>query len=187
MRTQEVIVSNPESKVIVGAVDVVKSVCVTVRGFVGAVSPFNHLFEWAVFRRNSIVVGKSDDLGDFESKVFAKLLYEFHCSERICTVTIGNELKVFRKLCESQECHTYGEDAGTNTPGIGYLIADDGACGRIHDEPDIGFDATDFNVGFVSGENLSFFVRVLVNKGFDTDSGGLAVVGYLLVGDADVV
>ena len=37
MRAQEVIVSNPESKVIVGTVDVVKSVCVTVRGFVGAV------------------------------------------------------------------------------------------------------------------------------------------------------
>ena len=49
------------------------------------------MFEWTVFRRNSIVAGKSDDLGDFES--------------------------------------------------------------------------------FVSGENISFFVGVLVNKGFDTDSG----------------
>ena len=140
-----------------------------------------------MFRGNSIVVGKSDDLSDFESKVFAKLLYEFHCSERIGTVTVSNELKVFGKLCESKKCHTHGEDAGTNTTVIGYLIADDGAGGSIHDEPDISFNATDFDVGFVSGENISFFVGVLVDKGFDTDSGGLAVVGYLLVGDADVV
>ena len=126
-------------------------------------------------------------LGDFESKVFAKLLYEFHCSERVCTVTIGNELKGFRKLCEPQKCHTHGEDAGANSTVVGYLIADDGAGGSIHDEPDIGFNATDFNVGFVSGENIAFFVGVLVDKGLDTDSGGLAVVGYLLVRDADVV
>ena len=66
-------------------------------------------------------------------------------------------------------------------------MTDDGAGGRVHDEPDIGFDATDFNVGFVRGENISFFVGVLVNKGLDTDGGGLAAVGYLLVRDADVV
>ena len=45
MWSEKVIISNPESQVIVGAVDVVKAVCVAVRSFIGAVEPFNHLFE----------------------------------------------------------------------------------------------------------------------------------------------
>lgn len=96
VRTEKVIISNPERKVIVGAVDVVKAVCMTVRSLIGAVEPFDHLFEWAVFRRNSIVVGKSNNLSDSECKVFSKLLHEFHGSKRICTVAVSNELKVFR-------------------------------------------------------------------------------------------
>ena len=111
--TKEVIVSNPESKVIVGTVDVAKAVCVTVRSFIGAVEPLNHLFEWAVFCRNSIVVGKSNHLSDLEGKVFPKLFYEFHCSERIGTVAVSDELKVLRQFCESLKSHTHGEDAGT--------------------------------------------------------------------------
>ena len=64
VRTKKVIVSNPERKVIVGTIDVVKTVCVTVRSLIGAVESLDHLFEGAVFRRNSIVVGKSNDLSD---------------------------------------------------------------------------------------------------------------------------
>ena len=97
--TKEVIVSNPESKVIVGTVDVVETVCVTVRSLIGAIEPLNHLFKWAVFCRNSIVVGKSNNLSNFECKVFPKLSYEFHCGERIGTVTVSDELKVFRQFC----------------------------------------------------------------------------------------
>ena len=93
MWTKKVIGSNPESKVIVGTIDVVETVCVTVRSLIGAIEPLNHLFQWAVFRRNSIVVGKSNTLSDFEGKVFPELLYEFHCSERIGTVTVSDELE----------------------------------------------------------------------------------------------
>ena len=53
------------------------------------------------------------------------------------------------------ECHTHGKNAGTDTAIVGYLIADDRAAGSIHDEPDIGFDATDFYVGFISSEVLA--------------------------------
>ena len=81
MRTKEVIVSNPESKVVVGTVDVVKTICVTIRSLIGAVQPFNHLFEWSVFCRNSIVVGKSNNLSDFDDlkeatkpKILVKIL-----------------------------------------------------------------------------------------------------------------
>ena len=45
MWSQEVIVSHPESQVIVGTVDVIKFVRAAVRSLVRAVQPFNHLFE----------------------------------------------------------------------------------------------------------------------------------------------
>ena len=73
MRTEKVIVCDPEDKVVVGAVDVIKAVCVTVGGLIGAVQPFDHLLEWTVFPGNGIVVGKSDHLSDFEGKIFPEL------------------------------------------------------------------------------------------------------------------
>ena len=74
MRAQEVIVGNPKSQVIVSPVDVIKSVCMAVGSLIGAVKAFDHLLEWPVLHRNSIVVGKSDYLSDFESKVFPNFL-----------------------------------------------------------------------------------------------------------------
>lgn len=44
-----------------------------------------------------------------------------------------------------------------------------------------------FYVRFISCEHISFFVWIPVNKGFDADGSGFAVVGDLLVGNADVV
>lgn len=187
VRTKKVIVSNPESKVIVGTIDIIKAVCMTVRSLTGAAEPFNHLFEWAVFRRNSIVVGKSNNLSNLEGKVFSKLLYEFHCGERIGAVAVSDEPEVLRQFCESLKCHTHSEDAGTCSTIIRHLVADDGAGGGIHDKPDIGFDAADFDVGFICCENISLFVGIQVNKGLDADGGGLTVVGDLLMGDADVI
>ena len=95
---KKVVVSHPESKVIVGAVDVVEAVCVPVRSFISPVEPFNHLFERTVLSRNSIAVGKSNDLSDFKGEVFAQLFYKLHGSEGISTVSIGDEFKVLRKL-----------------------------------------------------------------------------------------
>jgi len=187
MRTEEVVVSDPEGKVIVGTVDVIKAVCMAVGSLIGAVEPFNHLFEWAVFRRNGIVVDKPNDLSDLERKVFAKLLDEFHCGERIGAVAVSDELKVLRQFCKSLESHAHGKNAGADAAVVGYPVADNGAGCRIHDEPDIGFDAADFNVGFVSGEDFSFLVRILVNKGFDAQGRSFAVISDLPVGDADVV
>ena len=69
MGSEKVVVCNPEGKVIISAVDVIKAVCVTVRSLISAVEPLNHLLEWAVFCRNRIVVGKPNDLSDFEGKV----------------------------------------------------------------------------------------------------------------------
>ncbi len=145
------------------------------------------MFKWAVFRGNGIVVGKPNHPGDFECKVFSKLLYEFHCGEGIGAVTVGNEHKVFRQLCKPPESHTHGEDAGADATVIRHLVAYDGSGGGVHNEPDISFDAADFYIGFIGSKYFSFFVGVLVNKRLNADGGGLAVVGDLLVGDADVI
>ena len=75
---QEVIISDPEGQVIVGAFDAVKAICFPVRSLVGPVQPFYDLFKGTVLFRHSIVVGKSNHLGDLERKVFAKLFCEFH-------------------------------------------------------------------------------------------------------------
>ena len=83
--------------------------------------------------------------------------------------------------------HTHGEDAGTNPTVIGYLIAENGTCGGVHDQPDVSFDTTDLYVSFVSSEDVIFFVRILVNEWLDTDRSGFAVVGNLLMGNADII
>ena len=159
----------------------------TVGSLISAVEPFDHLFERAVFCRNSIVVGKSDHLSDFKCEIFPELLCEFHCGKGIGAVTISDELKVFRQLFQSLECHAHGEDAGADATVIGYLVTDNGTGCGIHDKPDVCFEAADFYVGFVGNKSRSFFVRILVDKGLDADGGGLTVVGDLLMGDGDVV
>ena len=187
MRTQKVVVSNPKGKVIVGAVDVIKAVCVAVRSFIGTVEPLDHLFEWTVFCGNSILVGKSNDLSDLECKSIPKLLCEFHGGKRIGAVTVSDELKVFGQLSKSPKCHAHSKNAGANTTVIRYLVADDGTGCGIHDKPDVCLEAADFYVGFISSKDIPFFVGIQVNKGPDADGGGLTVVGDLLVGDADVI
>ena len=181
MRTEEVVVSNPESQVIVGAFDVVETVCVTVRSFIGTVQAFNHLFEWSELFGDSIVVGKSNDLGYVKCEVFLEFPGEFHCRKRVCTVAVSDKLKVFREFGQPFKSHTHGKDAGTDTTVVRHLIADDGTGGSIHDEPDVGFDATDLDVSFVSSEDITFFVRILIYKWLYTDGSGFAVVGDLLV------
>ncbi len=111
MRTQEVVISDPESQAIVGAVDVVKAVCVTVGGLVGMIQPLNHLLERTVFSRNSIIVDKSNDLCDGKGKIPAEFFGRLHCCKRIGTITVRNELKVFWRLGESAKGHPHCKDA----------------------------------------------------------------------------
>ena len=184
---EEVVVSDPEGQVIISPVDVVKAVGMAVRRLISAVEPFDHLFERAVFRRDGIAVEKADDLGDFERKVFAKLFCEFHGGKGIGAVAVGDKFKVFWQFFKALESHTHGKDAGADTPVIGHLVADDGAGCRVHDKPDVGLDAADLDVGLIRGEYLPLFVRVLVDKRFDADSGRFAVVCDLLVGNSDIV
>lgn len=48
---------------------------------------------------------------------------------------------------------------------VRYLIADDGTFGGIHDEPDVGPDTTDFDIGFISSKDIAGVVIIVVNKG----------------------
>ena len=187
VRAQEVVVGNPESQVIACAFDVVKPVCFPVRSLIGPVQPFYDLFERTVFLRHSIVVGKSDYLGDLEGKVLAKLLCEFHGGQRIGAVAISDEFEVFREFLKSLEGHAHGKDTGPNPAVIGHLVTDDGTAGGVHDKPDVGFDPSDFDVGFIGHKGFSFVIGILIGEGFDADGRGLAVVGDLLMRDLDVI
>lgn len=187
VRTQEIIVSDPESQIIVGSIDVIKTIRFPIRSLIGPVQAFDDLFERTIPAGDSIVIGESDDLGDPEREVFPKLFGEFHGGKWIGTVTVRNESKMSRESFQTAECHAHGKDAGTDTAVIGYSVADDGAGGGIDDEPDISFGAADLDIGLIGDEVLSFPVRILVDKRLDTDGGSLAVVGDLLVGDMDVI
>ena len=73
---EEVVIGNPESQIIVGTVDVIKTIRRPVRSLVGTVQPFNHLLERTEFSGYLIVVGKSNYLSDLKLKFFTKLMEE---------------------------------------------------------------------------------------------------------------
>ena len=187
MWPQEVIVGNPEGQIIVGTVDVIKTVCRPVGSLVCAVEPFNHLFVWTEFSGYFIVVGKSNHLGDVKLQLTFGFDKKLLCSKGIGAVTIRNELKVLRQLCKALESHPHSEDTGADATVVRYLITDDGTAGSVHNEPDVGFDAADFDVGFIGDKCFPFVIGILINKRLDADSGSFAVVGDLLMGDLDVI
>ena len=65
-------------------------------------------------------------------------------------------LKCSGSFVTSPECHAHGKDTGTDAPIVRYLVADDGAAGGIHNEPDIGFDAADLDVGLIGNKSFPF-------------------------------
>lgn len=117
MWAQKVVVSDPESQVVVGAVNVIKAVCVTIRYLIGTVQALDHLFERMVLCGNSIIVGEPDHLCDFECKVFAEFFSEFHGGEGTGAVAVSDEPERFRQLCKPVEDHAHSEDAGAAPPG----------------------------------------------------------------------
>ena len=72
VRTQEIIVGDPEDQVIVGVIDVIKTIRLLIRSLIGPVQAFDDLFEWAIPPGDSIVISEPDDLGDLEEKVFLR-------------------------------------------------------------------------------------------------------------------
>ncbi len=159
----------------------------SVRSLVGAVEPFNHLFERPEFFRYGIVVGKSKDLGNLKLKFFTELAEELLSGKRIGAVAVGDEAEVFGELFKVAEGHAHRKDAGADTAVEGSAVADDGAFGGIHDEPDVTLHTADLDVGFIGSKRAANVVIIVIDEGFDADGSCFTVVGDLLVGDVDVV
>ena len=100
--TQKVIVCNPQSKVIVGTVDVVKSVCFPVGRFIGSVQALDHLLEWTELFGNRIVVGKSNHLSNAELEGITKFMEELLGSQRMAVGT--SEMVNCFSLCNFSIC-----------------------------------------------------------------------------------
>ena len=85
------------------------------------------------------------------------------------------------------EGHAHSHNAGADAAIIGYLIANHSAGSRIDDQPDISFDAPDFDISLISNKGRILFVRISIDKWFDTDSSGFAVVSDHLVRDGNAM
>lgn len=70
--------------------------------------------------------------------------------KRIGTVPIGNKAEVLGKLFKKTKSHSHGKNTGIDATVIRYLIAQYRAAGSIHDEPDIGFEPSNLDIGYVS-------------------------------------
>ena len=187
MRSEEVIISNPEGDIVVGTLIVVIAAGYAVGGFKRTVETLDHLFERAELFGDFVLVREPDDLSDIKAEVLTELVEELLSRKRIGAVAIGDKAEVFRKLFQLTESHAHGKDAGTDTAVVGDLIAKDGTGYRIHDEPEVSFDPADFDVSFIGNEGGSTFIVIVVNERLDDKGGSPGVVGNLLVGDPDVV
>lgn len=145
------------------------------------------MFVGTEFFGNGVIIGKSDNLGDAELKSIPKFMKELLGGKRIGAVAVGNKAEVFGKLLKVTKSHAHGHDTGSDTPVIGDPVADDGAFGGIHDEPDVRFDAANFDVGLIGSKDRAGLVIIVINKRLDADSGTFAIVSDLLMGDLDVV
>ena len=175
MRPEEVVISHPERDAVVGTILGPVSAGDAVGFFKGAVQAFDDLLEGSEFFRDLIVIGEPDDLGDEDIPFLFKL--ELLGGKRVCTVSVSDEFQgLTGEFLEFIECHTHGEDAGTDIPGCGDLVSKYGAGHLIHDEPDIGFQAIDLDVGLIANHVVRGIVIIGVHKRSDDDSRSFGVV-----------
>ena len=111
VRTQEVVVGDPERHVIVGAIVIVVTAADPVSGFKRAVKPFDHLLVGAELLRDRIIVCESDYLGNVKLEAVSQLPYELLGGQRISTIAVGNEPKLLGESFYAPESHAHGEDA----------------------------------------------------------------------------
>ena len=187
MRSEEVIISDPEGDIVVGTLIVVIAAGYAVGGFKRTVETLDHLFERAELFGDFVLVREPDDLSDIKAEVLTELVEELLSRKRIGAVAIGDKAEVFRKLLQLTESHAHSKDAGTYPAVVRDLIAKDGTGHCIHDEPDVSFDSADFDIGFIGNKGGSGFVVIVVNERLDDEGGSPGIVGDLLMGDSDVV
>ena len=148
MRTQEIIVSDPEGYAMAGTFFRTVAAGNAVGFFKSAVQPFYKLFERTEFFGYLIAIGQADNLGDENIPVF--LQFELLCGQGMGAIAVSNELQGFaREFFKFIKGHAHSKDAGADIPGRGDLVTEDGAGHFIHNKLDIGFDSADFNIGFI--------------------------------------
>ena len=187
MRSEKVIISDPEGDIVVGTLIVAIAAGYAVGGFKGTVETLDHLFERAELFGDFVLIRKPDDPGDIKAELLTELVEELLGRKRIGAVAIGDKAEVFRKLLQLTESHAHGKDAGADAAVVRDLIAKDGTGYRIHDEPDVSFDPADFDIGFIGDKGGSGLILIVVNERLDDEGGSPGIIGDLLVGDPDVV
>lgn len=188
MRTKKVVVSNPKSKVIVGAGNAVEAVRCPVRSFISPVESFDQLLHRTEFSGNSVGVGKADDLCDLKLHLITEFAEELLGSKRIGTVTVGDEPESFREVVfQLLESLAHCLDTGTDRTVHRGRIADDGTADGVHDEPDVGLHAADFDVGLIRNKDVARMIIVMIHEGFHTDGGCLTVIRDLLARDTEAI
>ena len=184
---EKVVVSNPERKVVVCTVIVIKPVRGAVGSLVCTVETFNHLLIRTEFRGNGIIICQADDLSDLELELLAEFMEELLGGKRIGAEAVGDEAEVFGQFFQMLEGHAHSHNAWTDSAVIRDLISNHSTGCRIDDQPDIALDAADFDVRLIGSKGGSLLVRVGINKRFDADGGSFTVVGDHLVGYGDAV
>ena len=108
--------------------------------------------------------------------------------KRIGAVAISNKKETFgQPVFKLFESHAHSHDAGAHPPVVGDPVAEDGAAGGIHDEPDKGMDTADPDICLIGDKSFARFIVVMVHKGLYADGSRLAVVGNLLVGHPETI
>ena len=115
VRTQEVIVCDPQGKVIAGTIVIVESVRRAVRGLVGTVKAFDHLLIRTEFFRDCIFVRQTDDLRDIKLEIFSELVKELLGGKQVGTVAVGDKTEAVGKFFKVLEGHAHSHDTGPDT------------------------------------------------------------------------
>ena len=187
MRTEEVVISNPKGNGIISRIKEFIAAGVAVGSFEGAVETFDHLLERTKFCGNGIVIGEPDHLRDIEFERIILAQSKLLSGKRISRIPVRNEAEVLRQGFEILKRHAHGHDAGTDTTVIGNPVADDGTGNRIHDEPDVGFNTLDLDVGLIGNKGGRLFEWIGHEKRAYESSSGSAIVFNRRVRDIDAV
>lgn len=153
MRSEEVVIGDPESEVEISILVAVITAGLAVRSLESAVETLDLLLERTELCGDGIIVGKTDDLSDLEREIISVFTLELHGSERIGAVSIGDEAEVLREFIpEVSQSLAHGKDAGPDAAAFGTSVAEDGTLERVHYEPDVARYAADLDVSLVSGK-----------------------------------
>ena len=111
---QKVVISDPESDIIIRTVIVIISALNTVCFLIGAVQALDDLLEGTEFFGDFIIIRQADDLSDVKLEILTVFMEELLCCQDIRTVTVRDKAEVVREFSEPAEGHTHSQDTGAD-------------------------------------------------------------------------